>query len=122
MQVDSTVGINPTLSDLQGPGTSKLDWKYLEHNRIDKNELQIRTNSQKGTRRKMAEKLNNFENFERKKNQISALFSTQRHPDDWPDALDHLAIGLVANEYTKLVKTSETLLLSQGLSYMKIPL
>ena len=70
----------------------------------------------------MAEKLNNFEKFDRKKNQISALFSTQRPPDDWPDALDHIAIGLVANKYTKLGKTSETLLLSQGLSYMKIPL
>jgi hypothetical protein len=46
---------------------------------------------------KMTEKLNNFEKFERKKNQISALFLTQRPPDDWPDALDHLAIGLVAN-------------------------
>ena len=62
-----TVGINPTLSDLQGPGTSKLDWRYLEHNKIDRNELQIRTNSQKGTGTKMAEKLNNFEKFERKK-------------------------------------------------------
>jgi hypothetical protein len=31
-------------------------------------------------------------------------------------------IGLVANEYTKFGKTSETLLLSQGLFYMKIPL
>ena len=54
----------------------------------------------------MAEKLNNFEKIERKKNQISALFLTQRSPDDWPDALDHLAIGLVANKYTKLGKTS----------------
>ena len=63
-----------------------------------------------------------FENLKEKKNQISALFSTQRPPYDWPDALDHLAIGLVANKYTKLGKTSEILLLSQGLSYMKIPL
>ena len=117
-----TVGINPRLSDPQGPGTSKLDWRYLEHNKIDRNELQIRTNSQKGTGTKMAEKLNNFEKFERKKNQISALFSTQRPPDDWPDALDHLAIGLVANKHTKLGKTSENLLLSHGLSYIKIPL
>ncbi len=54
--------------------------------------------------------------------QISALFSTQRPPDDWPDALDHLAIGLVANKYTKLGKTSEILLLSLWLTYMKIPL
>ena len=119
---NNTVGINPRLSDLKGPETSKLDWRYLEHNKIDRNELQIRTNSQKGTRTKMAEKLSNFEKFDRKKNQISALFSTQRPLDDWPDALDHLAIGLVANKYTKLRKTSETLSLSLGLSYMKIPL
>ena len=57
----------------------------------------------------MAEKLNNFEKFERKKkkkkkNQISAVFSTQTPPDDWPDALDRLSIGLVANKYTKLGK------------------
>ena len=44
-----TVGINPILSDLQGSGTSKLGWRYLEHNEIDRNELQIRTNAQKGT-------------------------------------------------------------------------
>ena len=46
----------------------------------------------------MAENLNNFE---RKKNQISALFSTQTPLDDWPDALDYLAIGLVANKINK---------------------
>jgi hypothetical protein len=39
-----TVGINPILSDFKGPGTSKLDWRYLEHNKIDRNKLQIRTN------------------------------------------------------------------------------
>ena len=85
----STVGINHILSDLQGPGTSKLDWRYLEQNKIDRNEIQICTNSQKGTGPKVAEKLTNFEKFERKKSQISALFLTQRPPDDWPDALDH---------------------------------
>jgi hypothetical protein len=61
------VGINPRLSDLKGPGTSKLEWRYLEHNIIDRNKLQIHTNLQKGTGTKIAEKLNNFENFERKK-------------------------------------------------------
>ena len=70
----------------------------------------------------MHEKLNHFEKLERKKNQILVLFSTQRSPDDWPDALDHLVIGLVANEYSKLGKTSENLLLNQGLSCIKIPL
>ena len=45
----STVGINLRLSDLKEPETSKLDWGYLEHNIIVRNELQIRTNSQKGT-------------------------------------------------------------------------
>ena len=94
----------------------------MEHNKIDRNELQIRTNSQKGTGTKIAEKLNNFEKFERKKSQISALFLTQRPPDDWAEALDHLVIGFVANKYTKLGKTSEILLLSLGLSYRKIPL
>ena len=59
-----------------------MDWRYLEHDKIDRNELQIRINSQIGTGTKMAEKLNNFEEFERKKNQISALLSTQRPPDD----------------------------------------
>ncbi len=63
----TTVGINQRVSDFKGPGTSKLDWRYLEHNKIDRNELQIRTNSQKGTGTKIAEKLNNFE-------KISALF------------------------------------------------
>ena len=57
-----------------------------------------------------------------KKIEISALFLTQRPPDDWPDALDHLAIGLAANKCTKLEKINEILLLSLGLSYMKIPL
>ena len=71
----------------------------------------------------MVEKLNNFEKFERKKNLISGLFSTQTPPDDWLDALDRLTIiGLVANKYTKLGKPSENLILSHGLSYIKIPL
>jgi hypothetical protein len=60
------VGINPILSDLNTTRTSKLSWRYFETYKTDKNELQIRKNSQKGTRTKMAEKLNNFENFERK--------------------------------------------------------
>ena len=66
-EITITVGINPRLIEPRGPGTSKLDRRYLEHNKIDRNELQIRTNSQKGTGTKMAEKLNNFEKFERKK-------------------------------------------------------
>ena len=69
----------------------------------------------------MAQKLNNFEKFE-EKNQISALFSTRTPPHEWPDAKDHLTIGLIANKYTKLRKTSKNLILSLGLSYIKIPL
>jgi hypothetical protein len=53
---------------------------------------------EKAQEQKWLEKLNNCNKFERKKNHISALFSTQRPPDDWPDTLDHLAIGLVANK------------------------
>ena len=60
------MGINPILSDFKGPGTSKLDWRYLERYKIDRNELQIRTNSQKGTGTKMAEKLNNLKKFKEK--------------------------------------------------------
>lgn len=65
-----------------------------------------------------------MKNLKEKKNQnqISALFSTQRPPDNWPDALDHLAIGLVANKYTKLGKQVKPCYLVRGLSYMKIPL
>ena len=70
----------------------------------------------------MAEKLNSFVKFESKNNPISALFSTQTPLDDWPDALDYLTIGLVANKYKKLGKTSENLILSLGLSHIKIPL
>ena len=43
---------------------------------MDKNELQIHKNSQKGKGTKMPEKLNNFVKFERKK----------RPPDDWPES------------------------------------
>ena len=68
----------------------------------------------------MAEKLNNFEKFERKKKQISALFSTQTPPNDLPDCLDHLTICLVTNKCTKLGKTSENLILSHRLSYIVI--
>ena len=57
----------------------------------------------------MAQKLNNFEK-----------------PDFYTvlklDALDCLTIGLVAYKYTKLGKTSENLILSQGMSYIRIPL
>ena len=68
------------------------------------------------------QKLNNFKKIGGKKNQISALFSTQTPYDDWPDAIDHLTIELVANKYTKLGKTSKNLILSLGLSYIKISL
>ena len=40
----TTVKDNPQLSDLKGPGTSKLDWRYFEHNKVDMNELQVRKN------------------------------------------------------------------------------
>ena len=57
---NSTVKDNSQLSDLKGPGTSKLDWRYFEHNKVDRNELQIRKNLHKGTGTKMTEKLNNL--------------------------------------------------------------
>ena len=74
----STVGINPTLSDPFTPRTSKLGWRYFEANKIDRSKLQICTNRQKGTGTKMAENLNNFEKFERKK---KSDFSPVLNPD-----------------------------------------
>jgi hypothetical protein len=44
-----------------------LGWRYSEANKIDRNKLQICKNLQKGTGTKMAEKLKNFEKFDRKK-------------------------------------------------------
>ena len=34
---------------MKGPGTSKLDWRYFEHNKVERNELQILKNLRKGT-------------------------------------------------------------------------
>ena len=68
--------VNPVLSDLKGPGTSKLDWRYFEHNKVDKNELQIHKNSQNGIGTKMANKFNNFEKFDRKKSNSLIFLSS----------------------------------------------
>ena len=71
----------------------------------------------------MAEKLNNFEKFEKKKIKFQPcsqprdlLLMTGQMPQTTQPQ------NLVDNEYTKLGKTSKNLLLSQGLSYIKIPL
>ena len=48
-------------------GTSKLDWRSFESMQIDRNKVQIRTNSQKGTKSKKHENLRDFENFKEKK-------------------------------------------------------
>jgi hypothetical protein len=55
-----TVKDNPQLSEPQGPWNSKLDWRYFEHNEVDRNELQVRKSLHKGKGTKMAEKLNNL--------------------------------------------------------------
>ena len=56
----NTVKDNPQLSEPQGPETSKLDWRYFERNKVDRNKLQVRKSLHKGTGTKMAEKLNNL--------------------------------------------------------------
>ena len=56
----STVKNTPQLSDLKGPETSKLDWRYFEYNKIDRNELQVRIYLHKGTGTKMTDKLTNL--------------------------------------------------------------
>ena len=70
----------------------------------------------------MAEKLNNFEKFDlRKRSKFSHVLNPET---SWwlARCLKPLSHRLVANKYTKLWKTSENLLVSQGLSYIKIPL
>ena len=52
--------VKPRLSDLKAPGTSKLDWRYFEYNKIDRNELQVRIYLYKGTGTKMTDKLTNL--------------------------------------------------------------
>ena len=47
-----TMKDNPQLSKPQEPGTSKLDWRYFEHNKVDSNELQVRKSLHKGTGKK----------------------------------------------------------------------
>ena len=45
----NTVKDTPQLSDRKEPETSKLDWRYFEHNKIDRNELKVRKNLHKDT-------------------------------------------------------------------------
>ena len=71
---------------------------------------------------KMSENLKNFENLKEKKGQNSDLCSTHWPPKNWPGALDHLAIGLVDNKYTKLGKIGEKVLLILGLAHINLPL
>jgi hypothetical protein len=54
-----------------------LGWRYFQANKIDRNELQIGKNSQKGTGTKMPEKMNNFEKFERKKSNFSPFLNPE---------------------------------------------
>ena len=54
----------------------------------------------------MAEKLNNLKNLKEKTKQILALFSTQRPPNDWPDALLYHLATVVSNKDTKLGKNN----------------
>ena len=56
----STVKDTPQLSEPHGPGTSKLDWRYFEYNKTDRNELQVRISLHKGIGTKMTDKLNNL--------------------------------------------------------------
>ena len=98
----STVGINPRLSDLRDQGLQ--NWTGGTWNII-----------------KLIGMNSRFALIHKKAQDFSPILNPEP-PDDWSDALDHLAIGLVANKCTKLSKISEIFLLSLGLSFMKIPL
>ena len=71
---------------------------------------------------KMSENLKNFENLKERKNQNLILCSTHWTLVNWSGALDHLAIGLVDNKYTKLGKIGEKVLLILGLAHINLPL
>ena len=58
----------------------------------------------------------NLKNLKEKIDQKSALCSTHSPLDKWPGALDHLAIGLVDDKYTKLWKIGEKELFILGLA------
>ena len=49
----------------------------------------------------MFKKFEKIRKFEGKNSQNSVLYSIQWLPDNWPGALDHLAISLVTNKGTK---------------------
>ena len=75
----------------------------------------------------MSENLKNFENLKEKKIKIQPC----AQPTDLPKTgqvlqtrptLDHLAIGLVDNKYTKLGKIGEKVLLILGLAHINLPL
>ena len=84
-------------------GTSKLDWRSFELMQIDRNKVQIRTNSQKGTGTKMPEKMRNFENLKEKKYQNSPFVLNLWPHDSWPSTLDYLAMILGKKLSYKLV-------------------
>ena len=93
---------------------SKLGWRYFETNEIGRNSLQIHTNCQKGTGQKRLKNWTIFENLNEKKSDFCPVLNPE--PSWW--LARALTIGFVANRYTKLWKTSENLILSQGLSYL----
>jgi hypothetical protein len=91
-------------SEPNAVGTSKLDCRYFGSMQIDRNKVQIRTNSQKGTGTKMPEKWGNFEDLKEKS--ISKFTSVLNlwHYGNWPGNLDHLAISLVDDKYKNIGK------------------
>ena len=66
----------------------------------------------------MSENLEHFEDLKEKKVKIQPF--TQ--PKSWLGALDHLAIGLVDNKYTKLGKIGEKMFLILGLANINLSL
>jgi hypothetical protein len=71
----------------------------------------------------MAEKLNNFDKFDRIFFSKFTHCLTQWPSNYWPGVLDHLDISLVDGWYKRRGIMSENLLLtfSQGLAYKNIP-
>ena len=63
----------------------------------------------------------NLKNFKRKKSKFSLVLNPLTS-QNWPGALDYLALGLVDNKYTKLRKIGEKVLLILRLAHRNLPL
>ena len=107
----NTVGINPIISDLNTPQTSKLGRGTLKSIKLIGMNSRFVNIHKKAHEQKCLKNwtiLKNLKERKKKSNFSPVLNQGNLLMTGW--------LGLVANKYTKFGKTSDNLLLSQGLS------